>query len=146
MKTTVITPRRRSTGQALAEFALVFPILMVLIIAIFDAGRLVFAYNDITNAAREGTRTGIIDQTPATIQNEVMRQATSLGLTAANVQVQFCTADLVTCNATKPTTLDKVVEVTVSYDWQAITPIIGGLIGPKTVTAVSRMPIERVFP
>jgi hypothetical protein len=34
------------------EFALVFPLLMLLIVAIFDGGRLVFAYNDITNAAR----------------------------------------------------------------------------------------------
>ena len=37
-------------------------------------------------------------------------------------------------------------EGTVDYDWQAITPVIGNIVGPVTVTAVSKMPIERVFP
>ena len=49
-------------GQALVEFALIFPVLMIMLIGIFDAGRLVFAYNDITNAARSGARVAIVNQ------------------------------------------------------------------------------------
>jgi hypothetical protein len=109
----------------------------------------VFAYNDITNAAREGTRVGIINQTASMIENEVVNQATSLGLTAAsNVDVTYVKADNpgAACSTTPPTTLDCLVVVTVTYDWQAITPIIGNIVGPITVTSVSKMPIERLFP
>jgi hypothetical protein len=139
---------RRSAGQSLVEFALVFPILIILLIAIFDLGRLVFAYNDITNAAREGTRVGIIDQTETTIKNEVVNQATSLGLPAADVLVSYVESDDPTqpCPDDPPKSLECLVVVTVSYDWQAITPVIGNIVGPITVTAVSQMPIERVFP
>jgi len=139
---------RQSAGQSLVEFALVFPILIILLIAIFDLGRLVFAYNDITNAAREGTRVGIIDQTETTIKNEVVNQATSLGLPAADVLVSYVESDDPTqpCPDDPPTSLECLVVVTVSYDWQAITPVIGNIVGPITVTAVSQMPIERVFP
>ena len=46
--------RRDERGQALVEFALVLPIFILLLVAIFDLGRAVFAYNTLTNAAREG--------------------------------------------------------------------------------------------
>ena len=138
--------RDRGRGQSLVEFALIFPILILILVAIFDLGRLVFAYNTITNAAREATRYGIVNQTEASIQAEAINQATSLGLVNANVDVEFCNADASVCNKTKPTTLDSLVQVRVTYSWTAITPIIGNIVGPKTVTADSRMPIERVFP
>jgi Flp pilus assembly protein TadG len=139
---------RRAAGQSLVEFALVFPVLIILLIAIFDLGRLVFAYNDITNAAREGARVGIINQTTATIKSEVVSQATSLGLVAADVTVTYADADNPSspCSSNPPTTLECLVVVTVAYDWQAITPIIGNIVGPITVTSISEMPIERVFP
>ena len=53
---------RRSRGQTLAEFALVIPVLIVMLMGIFDLGRAIFAYNAITNAAREGARLGIVNQ------------------------------------------------------------------------------------
>src|SRR6185436_6390332 len=142
------SPIRRScdTCQSLVEFALVFPILIVVIVAVFDVGRLVFAYNTITNAAREAARVGIIDQTLTTIQTEAIDQGTSLGLKTADVEVQFCNPAATVCNTTKPTNLDSLVQVKITYSWTAITPIIGNIIGTKSVTATTRMPIERVFP
>jgi Flp pilus assembly protein TadG len=139
---------RHAAGQSLVEFALVFPVLIILLIAIFDFGRLVFAYNAITNAAREGARVGIINQTEAGIQDEVMIQATSLGLAAGDVDVTYVKSDDPTqpCPDDPPTSLECLVVVTVSYDWQAITPVIGNIVGPITVSAISEMPIERVFP
>jgi TadE-like protein len=139
---------KRSRGQSLVEFAIIFPVLMVVLLAIFDLGRLVFAYNDITNAAREGARVGIINQTTGTIKNEVINQATSLNLTSGDVTVTYVDADNPAnpCPNIPPTKLDCLVVVSVDYDWQAITPVIGNIVGPVTVTAVSKMPIERVFP
>ena len=45
---------QRSRGQALIEFALVLPLLLVLIISAIEIGRLFFTKIVITNAAREG--------------------------------------------------------------------------------------------
>ena len=86
--------RRRSRGQGLVEFALVFPILMLLLIAVFDLGRLVFAYNDITNAARSGARVAIVDQTANVARTATINQATSLGLKPADVTVDYLKDDL----------------------------------------------------
>ena len=130
---------RGAAGQSLVEFALVFPVLIIMLIAIFDFGRLVFAYNAITNAAREGARVGIINQTVSGIQDEVINQGTSLGLVAADVVVTYVKSDAPTqpCPDDPPTSLECLVVVTVSYDWQAITPVIGSIVGPVTVTAIS---------
>ena len=45
----------RSRGQALAEFALLLPVLLLLMFMAVDFGRLFFSYIAINNAAREAT-------------------------------------------------------------------------------------------
>jgi len=132
-------------GQGLVEFALIFPILIVLLLAIFDAGRLVFAYNDITNAARVGARVAIVDQTGGVARDATIAQATSLGLSNADVNVSYLSSDLSASCAT-PYQLGCVAQVDVTFDWQAITPVIGNIIGPISVSTETRMPIERVYP
>lgn len=49
-------PRDRSRGQGLVEFALVLPVFLVLIFGIIDGGRAVFAYNQMSQAARNVAR------------------------------------------------------------------------------------------
>ena len=48
--------RRRSHGQALVEFALVFPLALLTIFAIIVFGLFVFYQQELTNIAREGSR------------------------------------------------------------------------------------------
>src|SRR5690349_5856372 len=45
-------------AQAIIEFAIVAPILMALLIGIFEVGRMVFIYSAVTNASREAVRFG----------------------------------------------------------------------------------------
>jgi hypothetical protein len=55
-------PRRRSPGQesqALIEFALISPLLLLLIFGIIDIGRAVFYYDTLNHAAREGARVAV---------------------------------------------------------------------------------------
>jgi hypothetical protein len=51
---------RGSRGQGLVEFALVFPLFFVLLLAIFDFGRVVWARNSLENAVREAARYAIV--------------------------------------------------------------------------------------
>jgi hypothetical protein len=50
----------RAPGQALVEFALVLPLFLLMLIGIFDIGRIVWARNALENAAREGARYAIV--------------------------------------------------------------------------------------
>jgi Flp pilus assembly protein TadG len=52
--------RRRTRGQALAEFAIVAPVFFLLIFAILDFGRYVYYVQVLNNAAREGARYAIV--------------------------------------------------------------------------------------
>ncbi len=48
-------------GQSLVEFALVLPLLILIVAGMFDLGRAFFSLITITNAAREGARTGTLN-------------------------------------------------------------------------------------
>jgi hypothetical protein len=52
--------KTRSSGQAMVEFALVAPMLFLLILGAIEAGRFVFYYEALNNAAREGARYAIV--------------------------------------------------------------------------------------
>jgi len=52
--------RRRERGQELVEFALILPLLLLLMVGIFEFGYVVFAYNTLSNAVREGARYGSV--------------------------------------------------------------------------------------
>jgi hypothetical protein len=45
-------------AQAIVEFAIVLPILMLLLIGIFEVGRMIYFYSAVTNASREAARYG----------------------------------------------------------------------------------------
>jgi hypothetical protein len=48
--------RSRGGGQALVEFALVLPLFLLMLFAIIDIGRVIWANDNLANAAREGAR------------------------------------------------------------------------------------------
>jgi hypothetical protein len=46
----------RPKGQAMAEFSMALPILMLVVIGLFEAGRALFMYASVVNASREAVR------------------------------------------------------------------------------------------
>jgi Flp pilus assembly protein TadG len=52
----------RSGGQSLVEFALLLPVLLLLLLGLFDLGRVVYAQHTITQDSREAARAGIVPQ------------------------------------------------------------------------------------
>ena len=149
--------RRRHHGQSLVEFALVLPVLLLMIFGVVDGARLVYAYNAVANAAREAGRTAIINQTPATIRAKASQQATMLDLptgdpggcpaaggasssAAAGTCVAFRTADLSAACTTPKVGCNAVVSV--EWQWRAMTPLIGNVLGPISVTSTTTQAIE----
>src|SRR5439155_23732482 len=72
---------RARSGQSLVEFALVGVILFSLLLGIIDAGRLLFAYSVISNAAQEGTHYGTIRPRDVIGPADATRVATSIAAT-----------------------------------------------------------------
>lgn len=59
MMRTVIAKMRRERGQTLAEFALLVPLLVILIFGFVDVSRIYQSWVTIEGAAREGARYGV---------------------------------------------------------------------------------------
>jgi len=145
--------RRRPTGQGLVEFALVFPIFVMLLLGVFDIGRAVFAYNEITNAAREAVRTAIVNQDATAIQDRILSQTSGTNVDQCVAFIES-TSTFPTCNKgsqspTDPCTVLKVgciAHVEVWTDYTAITPIVSNFLGPMTLTANSEAGVEFVCP
>lgn len=133
-------------GQSMVEFALVLLPLLVLFVGIFDAGRAIYAYNTVNNAAREAGRLAIVDQTVADIQAEAAAQAVSLDIAAADVDVDFFDTNAGPGSGCSELGTDSVVYcsvlVTVPYEYNAATPIIGNIFGPQTLTGETQFQVE----
>lgn len=129
--------RRHQRGQSLVETALVLPILLVILMGIFDFGRAIFAFNAVSNSAREAARVAIVNQNSTAVEEEGKRAA--IGLDPDAIDVTFAIPDcgtvLVGCTAS----------VTVDHEWTALTPIIGSLVGPIDLSSTTEMKIERVW-
>jgi Flp pilus assembly protein TadG len=52
----ILFPVKRQSGQSLVEFAVLLPILLLMLIGAAEAGNTLNAYIGVTNAAREGAR------------------------------------------------------------------------------------------
>ena len=130
--------RRREAGQSLVETALVLPVLLIILMGIFDFGRAIFAYNAVSNSAREAVRVAIVNQNATAVEDEAKQSA--IGLNPDEIAVTFAITDcgstgvLVGCTA----------QVQVDHEWTAITPIIGNLVGPIQLSSTTEMKIEHV--
>ena len=106
---------RGERGQSLVEFAMVVPLLLLLVFAIIDFGRAFDSWITVTSAAREGARVGAVGADQATIISKVDQAASDLDQSKLTVNVT---------NAQGAP--GSTVSVQVNYAFSFITPI-GGL-------------------
>lgn len=135
----------RQHGQGLTEFALVLPILLLLMIALFDVGRVVILYSALTNAAREGARLAIVNQDVALVEERVQAMTFTGEIANLGSVVAFVRESDPSLDCT-PLATGCLAVVTPEVDWTAITPLISDLIGPITLQVRAEMPIEFVCP
>ncbi len=76
-------------GQSLVEFALVLPVLLIIIVGVFDLGRVFFALITINNAARAGARSYTLNIDVSKAQQAAVSEATNSGIaiTTGNVTI-----------------------------------------------------------
>ena len=129
------------SGAELIEFAVVFPLLFVILAGIAEFGILFQRYEVVTNAAREGARVAVLTgYTTANIQARVNQYITAAGLpntatttvgAAQNLQIGGGA-----CVTVRPVT------VTYSHQYLFLGPLIAAFNGSINLTAVSNMRSE----
>lgn len=126
-------------GQSLVEFALILPILLILLLGIVDFGRAIAAYNSVSNGARSGARVAIVNQDLTAIESAVESEAFGIEVTVdfdPNADPAQTDCPEIGC----------LVAVEVTTQYVPATPIFSQLVGNITVSSTSRMPIEFVNP
>jgi Flp pilus assembly protein TadG len=85
---TVARSTHRRPGAALVEFALVFPLFLVLLFALVEIGRGMMAVSLLTNAARSGCRLGILASSDnQDVESVVAQRIKDAGLPPASVTI-----------------------------------------------------------
>ena len=118
------------SGQEIVEFAVTSTIFLLIVIFIFDVGRVVYYYSVLQNSAREGARYGIIHP-GETAKMEAIAIDRAIGLDPADLDVSACRFNqdpvVMACRSD-----GKAIRVTVEYDFTPITPLAGAFLGLAT--------------
>ena len=120
---------RRQEGTSTVEFALVAPVLLLLLIGILDLGRAVNAYVTVSSAAREGSHYAILHPTaaPSAIASAVRARVVPLDEARVVVTASYYSGSTFTpwplggVPASTPAPSAIPVRVTVCYPWSAAT-------------------------
>lgn len=124
--------RLRNEGQELVEYALLLPLLLLVTLGILEFGIIIYQYNAVGNAAREGARVGIIRaNNDGAVEAAARAMTTALNPADLTVSIDRSQAGL--------------IEVEVTYVAQPISGIIiDALGGDLTIPlrAVARMRLE----
>jgi Flp pilus assembly protein TadG len=133
-------------GVALVEFALVLPVLAILVFGTIDLGRAFSLKSSVTNMAREGAFQATVDPCPltgpkgaATAENAELAGKVTVKI----VQGTDTSAPEVTCPASGVFPSGTELTVVVTTEMSIIAPLVGAITGDPvdvTGTATARMP------
>ncbi|GAB3490949.1 TadE/TadG family type IV pilus assembly protein [Flexivirga lutea] len=123
--------RNPERGASIVEFAIVLPLLLLLIGGMVDFGRLFYTEVMLTNAAREGTRAAMYGNSPTTRATAALSGKVS---SATVGPTQVCAPGATTGTAS--------VTVSVPFQWTLLKPamaLFGGSIADPTLTGKATM-------
>ncbi len=111
-------------GAVAAEFALLLPLLLMILFGIMEFGMMMYGREIVTNAAREGARAGIVQGPPKRSAGEIStiidNYLTGTGINPADVDLVPTGAGLA-----NPNTLT----VSGTYSYSFLVPVIPTLVG-----------------
>jgi hypothetical protein len=146
---------RSERGVSTVEFALVAPLLFLLLIGILDLARGVNAYVVVSNATREGAYYAMLRPTAAPSDIASAVRARSAPLNDSQITVTASYYDGATFQpwpsagipASSPAPSAIPIRITVSYPWSAITTLVGQFIaaamGSATFTSTAIVDARR---
>jgi len=115
---------RDEHGVAAVEFALLLPIILLILVGTIEFGLMMFTQEVLTNASREGARAGIIQVIPKPTDADIKDVVVNY---AQNARVALTPADVAVAGAGG--VFPNPLTVTVTYNYNFLVPGLFGL-GP----------------
>jgi Flp pilus assembly protein TadG len=120
-------------GTALVEFALVMPVVLMLLVGVIDVARAANAYTTLSSAAREGSHYAALHPTaaPAAITDVVRARVQPLDAGSVTVEASYHDGSAFVAwpsggiPASSPRASSVPARVRVTYPWEAVTSLIG---------------------
>jgi Flp pilus assembly protein TadG len=125
---------RRSRGQAMVEFTLILPLLMLLIFGIYQFGQTYADYIQVTNAARDGGRKALVSRSDASGVADVTTAAKNATWWLDKSQIT------VAVSPNQPWAQGQTVTVTVSYPYSI--NLLGLVVGSGTLKSTTTVRME----
>lgn len=122
---------RDERGQSLAEFALVLPVLLLIVFGIVEFALAWREYQIVTNVAREGARISVVYD--PNVDADSVRRAVENMLNGAGLNASKATITVGMCAAYSCEGLPDTVKVEYPYDF----PVLGNLAGFGAITLSS---------
>ena len=116
-------------GASAVEFALILPILIILVFGIFEFGIAFNNYITITHAAREGARIAAVDLNNPDLKNIIIERAYPVPITP----------DDITISTPEGTNIGDPVEVEITYAISITIPLVGSWDIPLKNKAIMRL-------
>lgn len=132
---------RKEDGAVLVEFAIVAPVLLLLVIGMLQFGLVLNAWIDETHLTSSGARYAAVNQNPdpsMTLPDYIKSQADTADLRDT---AKVCVAYPTNPDTSTAGEVGDPVEVTMSYDYQLL-PLIGGI--ALNVKGAATMRLEAV--
>ena len=129
-------------GIAAIEFALVLPVLIMLVFGIIEFSLLLYDKQVITNASREGARAGIVAQNPRVGDGEIR---TVVNTYCSSYLISFGSPSPPTTSITRAGTSfgdDLTVSVAYTYNFLLLPKFVAGIAGGKNLNANTVMKME----
>ena len=124
---------RSELGQSIVETAIVLPVVILLLVAIVDAGRVFHSWLIVTNAAREGARAASAQQPIDTVEARI--EAATSGW--------VCAVDIACDPVNIQGASGESVSISVSREVTLLTPIMSAFWGGVvTLTGDATMQLE----
>jgi Flp pilus assembly protein TadG len=112
------TPHRRTAGQSLVEFALMLPILVLLLVGVFDLGRAFQVMITLNNASREAARFGTLHRLDlAGMKAAAIQEAQNYGIVIATGDIALTCPDSGTA---APCARDTTLLVTITHQYNPV--------------------------
>lgn len=119
---------KNQKGQSLVEFALVLPLLILLLGGVLELGRLFFAYVAVTDAAAEGATYASIRPNSSIQEITTRAQEAAQGLGMVQLDPSMIQVERPSLAAGAPIT------VTITYPFTLVTPLLSDVIPGRTIT------------
>ena len=137
-------------GQSLVEFALVLPILLLIVVGILEFGIAFRTFQVVTNAAREGARTAVLGTDFETVERVVVDYVRSGGLDDGRsdfvllFECEDRPGSVPNPDGGPPCTTGQTARVQVDYpiSFAVLGVLLDRVIGPPTVRSTSEMRTE----